>query len=827
MGKEFKYDAFISYRHTELDKFVAENLHKQLESFRLPKSIAKKRPGEKNRIERVFRDKEELPLTSNLEDPILQALHSSEWLIVICSPRLRESMWCRKEIETFVNLRGREHVLAVLIEGEPAESFPDELLFKVEKHTLPDGTVEEIKIPVEPLAADVRGKNKKEVLKAMKTEIMRLLAAMFHLDYDDLRQRHKERRMRRIVTASLIGGAACLLFGIYSTATALRIQHQKEQIELQSQEIKSQSAELQLQAFEIQRQNDELSLRQARSLAELATSYLEDGDRVNAIKTATEALTKSEGIELPYTPEAQMILAESVRAYDTGNVYKAQYQHQTAGQVDGILSSADKDTICIYDDTHTITLFDLANMEVIEVFGPTEYGAAGIYGCTFLGDDRFGYLNAEDNLCIYDLNAKEVIGSIDSDYVMSVTADEEGKYIALEKLNRCFEIYNGETLELLGTTPKVESSSLILGPYVSEEGILACAYPVDKKNDEEVYSIYFFDLNTMEVLSTYSAGTCRLADVSFKDGIAYMAISEYKDYFSAGNAFAVAVDVTSGKVIWKHEQPGYYARIVKTPSNEGATQMLFVTNANVVMLDMQTGDMMSVESITSEISNAYVYTNNNHFLLYSEDGEIFTMRGDDNRLYDLSYLFECKTLKNEEVLHSPNGITVWARNDNKVTIYTTAAGEEVVEIEEEHKLPEEEVIMGTKASETVRSYGLDNPDFVNYIFYSVDGKYCFIKYNNYRFVIYDTEAAQVCTIIEDAYPTKLYQEADSEGQSYLLGYYGCYVLNADMQPIMFIPNATQIDTDNRKVYLNWNSKDYEAPLYSVEELLEMAKGWME
>ena len=34
-----KYDAFISYRHCELDKFVAENLHKQLEAFKIPKSL--------------------------------------------------------------------------------------------------------------------------------------------------------------------------------------------------------------------------------------------------------------------------------------------------------------------------------------------------------------------------------------------------------------------------------------------------------------------------------------------------------------------------------------------------------------------------------------------------------------------------------------------------------------------------------------------------------------------------------------------------------------------------------------------------------------------
>ncbi|MDE7258707.1 MAG: toll/interleukin-1 receptor domain-containing protein, partial [Lachnospiraceae bacterium] len=140
-----QYDAFISYRHSELDSFVAQTLHKQLESFKLPKNVARRKMVQakngdfadtaadereiglharktddtadmtglvKTRINRVFRDKEELPLVTNLADPITEALQNSEYLIVICSPRLPESMWCRKEIETFIEMHDREHVLA-------------------------------------------------------------------------------------------------------------------------------------------------------------------------------------------------------------------------------------------------------------------------------------------------------------------------------------------------------------------------------------------------------------------------------------------------------------------------------------------------------------------------------------------------------------------------------------------------------------------------------------------------------------------------------------------------------------------------------------------
>ena len=87
--EDVKYDAFISYRHCELDKFVAENLHKQLEAFKIPKAlVASGKTNGKTKIERVFRDRDELPLASNLADPITQALEHSDYLIVICSPRL-------------------------------------------------------------------------------------------------------------------------------------------------------------------------------------------------------------------------------------------------------------------------------------------------------------------------------------------------------------------------------------------------------------------------------------------------------------------------------------------------------------------------------------------------------------------------------------------------------------------------------------------------------------------------------------------------------------------------------------------------------------------
>ena len=811
MEKKFKYDAFISYRHTDLDKFVAENLHRELESFRLPRSVAKKRPGQKNKIERVFRDKEELPITSNLNDPIMEALHSSEYLIVICSPRLRESLWCKKEIETFVALRGREHVMAVIIEGEPQQSFPDELLFRVEKHPRADGTIEEVKIPVEPLAADVRGKDKKEVKKLIKTETMRLCAGMFHLNYDDIRQRHREQKMRRILTASLIAGALFFAFGVYSSITALRINSQKQQIEAQEEEIRL--------------QNKELALRQALSMAELSEQYLNNGDRNSAVVTATEALTESDGIELPYTPEAHYALNESLRAYDIGVSAKAEYQVEMSGRIESVKQSPDSDTLAIYDNTGAITLFDIAQKEIIRIINPNIYDTLGDYGFTFVDDTRFAYLNKDDVLCIMDLSTKEMIKEIPLDQGTKITAGAGGNYLAVEQWDSNFMIIDGNTYETLGTTPKLDVGFYVDGPYISADGILVCGYsrPTDDVSERELYDLYFIDLKTMKVLSSFDLGYKKVQDVEFRDGVAYVVLVEYGEMYESADACVMAIDARSGSVIWKNEQEDCWVDEIAVPICEDATDLLLTTSESAFLLDLATGEVTMDCTIGDEVIDINLYADANDFTLFTKSGEFLYVRTDLKKVMDLSYKFECKTSNHSYINNCGYGIAVVPYNDNKITVYTYETGPNIKEIEQTVELPEAEIMIGGEAQKIAQSYQLEDSNYVLEAYYSPDGNYCFISYWDRRLVICDTQKKAIINTIEDAYSTELCIGTDSEGNTYLSGYYGVYVLNQDMKPVMWIEHAKDVDIENGKVYLNWLNSNYEAPLYSLEDLLEIAE----
>jgi len=298
----YKYDAFISYRHAEPDKTIAEKLHRMLETYRVPKAVVKM--GSQKKVGRVFRDREELPTSSNLAQSIQEALEISEHLIVICSPRTPESQWVCKEIETFAALHGHDRILPLLIEGEPSESFPEQLRLVKKQVVQADGTVTEIVQEIEPLAADIRAEDLRGMKKKLKTEVLRLLAPILNCRFDDLKQRHRERRIKRILTLSFALSAFFLLFGSYSAYQAALIRQQADVIAQ-----KSEALELQVQK----------TLKgQSLFLADLALNYLSQGDRLGAVLVAKEGLPQDPANpDRPYVEESEYALAEALGVYQT------------------------------------------------------------------------------------------------------------------------------------------------------------------------------------------------------------------------------------------------------------------------------------------------------------------------------------------------------------------------------------------------------------------------------------------------------------------------------------------------------------------------------
>jgi WD40 repeat protein len=207
----YRYDVFISYRHGELDEEIATRVHRLLEAYRTPKSLVAR--GVAPRLTRVFRDREEFAATNDLSASIGEALAASRYLLVICSPRARESEWIAAEVARFHELGRGENIIALLLDGEPESAFPVTLATSGNLNP-------------EPLAADIRSDSRAESLRLLRTEILRVLATVLGCSFDDLRRRQQERARNQMIAisggsltlAAVLGGLALYAFVMQDAA---------------------------------------------------------------------------------------------------------------------------------------------------------------------------------------------------------------------------------------------------------------------------------------------------------------------------------------------------------------------------------------------------------------------------------------------------------------------------------------------------------------------------------------------------------------------------------------------------------------------------------
>lgn len=514
MSNEVRYNAFISYKHAPTDMEIAKRIHKGLETFKVPGSVRKKTG--KKKIERIFRDQEELPIGSDLGNNITAALRASEFLIVICSPQTPKSYWVQKEIETFISMHGREHILAVLVEGEPDESFPKLLLSDDEGN------------PVEPLAADVRGTTDKERFGKLKTELLRLAAPLLGCTYDELRQRHRERRVKKIITAAVAVAIFGVLFGAYSFYNATMI----------AQSLK------------------EKQINQSKYLASKSLELLEYGDRKAAALVAMEALPSAEE-DRPYVPLAQLALSKALGSYDIGsNVSKdGILRHDLtvrdmcfnqAG--DRLISTTSAGSVYVWDITKNESLFSILPMEDDGYFCTPSYACFNAANEAVVVNKLGVVVYDEEGMLI-----REILLPSDA-YISNALCHEDSNLLVVQGLDALY-LYDMTAFEQIAVVKKPAEWNFSQEIAFTEDGkkvAISHANPDDTPGG--MVSVY--DLTTKK-LDTYECKGDFVMEITFaKDDILAVASGDttggalYGDEEYMGGYLEV-VSLVTGELLWE------------------------------------------------------------------------------------------------------------------------------------------------------------------------------------------------------------------------------------------------------------------------------------
>lgn len=372
-SQEREYIAFISYRHMPLDKEAAERIQKKIENYRIPKEL-RKSPDEggipkAGKLGKVFRDEDELPASSSLTDSIYYALDHSEFLIVICTPDLPKSKWCEAEIRYFLETHDRDHVLAVLTDGTPEESFSPYLLHEYDE----EGNVVR---DIEPLAANIAGDQHTINKKIFQKECTRICAALIGCPFDALWQREKRARTNRMLTAA---GLAVAVLGIFLgvvmnrnariEAQNQKIQEQNDRITAQNdelteknEEIKEQNGRITDQNEKIEEQNVELQRQLSTVLVDSGLSKLKNYDTKGAIRDALSALESDD--PSVYDHRAEKLLADALGAYKYGEL-KSSLVYEQDTEIMAVCVTDDNQYAVLLDGVGVVRCLDLNTYEIV------------------------------------------------------------------------------------------------------------------------------------------------------------------------------------------------------------------------------------------------------------------------------------------------------------------------------------------------------------------------------------------------------------------------------------------------------------------------------
>ncbi len=712
--KAFHYDAFISYRHSDIDSFIAQNLHRKLENFKLPKSVLPKVQNGKKKIERIFRDVDELPLSEDLSDPISKALLNSDFLITICTPRYPQSRWCMKEIEVFLQTHPRDHILVVLAEDEPENSFPEILCYEDVKVTDENGQVQVTRREIEPLAADTRGSNKKEILKAMDTAVIKLCAAMFSLNYDDLKQRHREQKIRRLTAIFGSIGAAVLAFAIFATVMLIKISKQN---------------------VVISNQYNELQDSYAATMAGISGSLYEDGRRKDAAY-AVRNVIPDEG-EGGYNVNAVRALYSAMDVYKLTQTYSPYCTYDADSWLYYCGASCDQEYV-FANAGSKVYICDGDSGEVLDVIEDED---GYTLSSAFCGSDGLIISNGEESY-YYEVDDKDRKAIDIPEYSNLYPSDDGSIVVASYGVNLCGIGSGGEVIFETDLSEFFEDDYVYLTDISFDEEAIICSY----WNIDEMV-ILLLDASSGEVTYNYSHDCDAEPCAGIEGDTLYTVTTAHDEESGSWTASIIATDILKDKKLWKIQVEDLEVAGGKLLMS---SEYLFYQSVNeVLVMDSEEGELIKRYPYSQVILESWIEENPDYgALLYYvlSDGSVYCCDGFfQTEQTDAFYtkapkekITQAKYLDGN--LYCKLGYESYAiRYSKKISKLATPIDEEILWEQLEDQLPEE-VFDDDKFDV--------NLALVDNVYCSDDEKYIFAILSDHTARIYDAESGECVNSFE-------------------------------------------------------------------------------
>jgi WD40 repeat protein len=473
-----------------------------------------------------------------------------------------------KEIETFSKLHGQERILALLIEGEPYESFPEPLRYVRRQVVGEDGGIREVTEEVEPLAADIRADSLGKMKKKLKMEILRLLAPILNCRFDDLRQRHRERAIKRILSLSISLSVFFLGFGSFSAWQAWQIRQKSILLEQQVQKTLE---------------------GQSLYMANISTQLLAEGDRRTAIMVAREALPADlDNPERPYVEEAEYALGQALHVYKTDNRFLPDVALKHDNIVNFICLSFDGKTAVTWAKDGYLYVWDTQHGDLLNKhFVGDRYPRKDSLR---YADDRTIVYIADGRLTCLDLETMKANWEYD-DYITRFELSADGRSVAVVSSDAValLDIPTGAVLFRHDIEDYLEGDGFVSVTSMSMDD--TARYLCLGTNSGQVL---LFDIKKDGLLQKYLTEYNEITDVAVSEGVVAVASSDFvletSDLLSKGKGTLDIFDFDGYRLINRQFDYSSISDLAFSPYDKNL--LLFTESEKINVLDVSMDELL-------------------------------------------------------------------------------------------------------------------------------------------------------------------------------------------------------------------------------------------
>lgn len=564
-----------------------------------------------------------------------------------------------------------------------------------------------------------------------------------------------------------------------------------------------------------------LSEKQAIYMAESADDLMDVDDRGEAIKTAVNALTVYDGVEMPATPEAERALVNATRIYDCGAIARPYSDLKADGIISDIKLSPNGYIALTVDEIGEITVWDLDKRERIFTKACSPY--KGLYGFV---DDEHIVVTDNDEKSVYKINIRtgeeEVyqpsdVGFVDT--IFGINVSDDGKRIVVSYVDS-YDIIDGETFECVYHGSGIKSLSFS-GMHISSKSNL---FVFENDNKVEGVDMYSFQ----KVFSIDTPDGYIYDAVENEDTVFIFSVDNYD--LVSGNTIITAVDKKTGAIKYTGVYNNILAWDIKYSGDDTAKNILVYSESSAMLIDAETGKELKMYAIGSHIAAVEALAAGS-FMVYTSDGVVHSLNGvpsyGDIALQAYGYH------NVDKLIFTSIGPVGIRRNDNKMSFYAYMTNFDAVQCSGEGMEPK--IVSTTdpnEMNEWCEKYMRERATFVHSYVEIPEINLTIVSLKNGEIEIYRCDNMEFIARYED-------YGADA------LKYYGkvgaYYVVESSRYGLLIDENGgihgtieefMGVSKDGSKIIVGGRDSNqkfgyFELPVYSTEELIDRANSIIE